>query len=206
MSKDKRSLYPDYDVLDYKDEWDSNTRTIVLKRLDPPPQRNCIKFDQEAILNIVASHLTFDHDPEIFAWIITYIDDQLTKEIGESQRKPTTPPEKQLILEGLKALDHWAQKNYHQIFSEASTENQFEILKELQLGNLPVFGFWQKSTQKDLFTKLAGMIITAYYSHPQIWSQIGYGGPAYPRGYIRVEKGLADPWEAQVRRKENQEL
>ncbi|MCK9918131.1 gluconate 2-dehydrogenase subunit 3 family protein, partial [Microbacteriaceae bacterium K1510] len=55
---------------------------------------------------------------------------------------------------------------------------------------------WAKVPQKDFFTRMLYDIVSAYYSHPLVWSDIGYGGPAYPRGYVRVEKGLVDPWEA----------
>ncbi|KQX56587.1 hypothetical protein ASD40_04085 [Paenibacillus sp. Root444D2] len=30
-----------------------------------------------------------------------------------------------------------------------------------------------------------------------VWSEIGYAGPAYPRGYVRTQLGQLDPWEAQ---------
>jgi hypothetical protein len=42
---------------------------------------------------------------------------------------------------------------------------------------------------------LLGDCVSAYYSHPWSWDEIGYGGPAYPRGYMRLENGLPEPWE-----------
>ena len=39
-----------------------------------------------------------------------------------------------------------------------------------------------------------------YYAHPYAWDEIGYGGPAYPRGYIRLENGRPEPWEVEERR------
>ena len=35
-----------------------------------------------------------------------------------------------------------------------------------------------------------------YYSHPTAWSEMGFGGPASPRGYVRMELDRRDPWEA----------
>jgi hypothetical protein len=49
---------------------------------------------------------------------------------------------------------------------------------------------------KELFYKLLTESVAAYYSHPTVWSEIGYAGPAYPRGYVRTEWGITDPWEA----------
>ena len=35
----------------------------------------------------------------------------------------------------------------------------------------------------------------AYYSHPTAWSDIGFGGPANPRGYVRLAADRRDAWE-----------
>ncbi len=39
-------------------------------------------------------------------------------------------------------------------------------------------------------------IVHAYYAHPTAWSEIGWGGPASPRGYVRMDFDERDPWEA----------
>jgi hypothetical protein len=39
-------------------------------------------------------------------------------------------------------------------------------------------------------------ITHAYYAHPVAWSEIGFGGPASPRGYVRMGLDRRDPWEA----------
>jgi hypothetical protein len=38
--------------------------------------------------------------------------------------------------------------------------------------------------------------VSAYYGHPTAWSEIGFGGPASPRGYVRMNFDRRDPWEA----------
>ena len=32
-------------------------------------------------------------------------------------------------------------------------------------------------------------VVEAYYAHPYAWDEVGFGGPAYPRGYMRLERG-----------------
>jgi hypothetical protein len=41
-------------------------------------------------------------------------------------------------------------------------------------------------------------VLAEFYSHPWAWNEIGFGGPAYPRGYMRLQPGPAgrDPHEA----------
>jgi hypothetical protein len=41
-------------------------------------------------------------------------------------------------------------------------------------------------------------VLSEFYSHPWAWNEIGFGGPAYPRGYMRLAAGPSgrDPQEA----------
>ena len=38
-------------------------------------------------------------------------------------------------------------------------------------------------------------MLSAFYSHPWAWNEIGFGGPAYPRGYARMGVGQRESWE-----------
>ena len=38
-------------------------------------------------------------------------------------------------------------------------------------------------------------ICGTYYAHPYAWDEIGFGGPAYPRGYFALNNGAPEPWE-----------
>ncbi len=35
-----------------------------------------------------------------------------------------------------------------------------------------------------------------FYGLPKAWDEMGFGGPASPRGYVRLEGNRRDPWEA----------
>jgi len=42
-------------------------------------------------------------------------------------------------------------------------------------------------------------VVQAFYAHPWAWNEIGFGGPAYPRGYAAFGSphlGEEEPWEA----------
>jgi len=41
--------------------------------------------------------------------------------------------------------------------------------------------------------------VSIYYAHPAAWNEIGFGGPASPRGYVRLGFDRRDPWEADER-------
>jgi hypothetical protein len=40
-------------------------------------------------------------------------------------------------------------------------------------------------------------LVSIYYAHPEAWNEIGFGGPASPRGYARLGMDRRDPWEAE---------
>ncbi len=193
---DLKFHYPDYDVIAHRNEWDDNTKEIVLKRLGPFPEKRFLEEQEARKLRLIIKHLVYDNRDEIFDWILYFIDQRLHSEIGEFQRKLTTPPEKILIREGLKALDKLSETLYRKSFADTDLKEQFDMLASLQLGKAANIAEWATIPQKDLFNKLLGVIISAYYSHPTIWSEMGYGGPAYPRGYYRIELPWTDPWEA----------
>jgi hypothetical protein len=55
-------------------------------------------------------------------------------------------------------------------------------------GGMPARIFFQKRLLHD--------VVSSYYAHPVAWNEIGFGGPASPRGYVRMYFDRRDPWEA----------
>lgn len=193
---EQRTRYPGYDVLTEKDEWDPHTREIVLKRLGPFPEPEFLREDEIEIIKSIAGHLVYDNREDIMAFVAYHLDRTLAQNIGENQRKPEVPKAKDLIRWGLRYIEELSQTAYQSKFLELDESKQFKILASLQKGQAPTIPEWSRVPQKELFNKLITEVVSAYYSHPTVWSEIGYGGPAYPRGYVRVEHGLTDPWEA----------
>ena len=52
---------------------------------------------------------------------------------------------------------------------------------------MPSRTFWTSHVMHD--------VVGAYYAHPKAWSEIGWGGPASPRGYVRLALDRRDAWE-----------
>jgi hypothetical protein len=56
---------------------------------------------------------------------------------------------------------------------------------------------WGRLDARTFFVNLLLREISGvYYAHPQAWSEMGFGGPASPRGYVRMGLNEHDPWEA----------
>jgi hypothetical protein len=107
------------------------------------------------------------------------------------------PPMRHAWRQGLEAIAAEAHNRHGKHFEEMSPEEQDSLLTDMQenrverryWGDLPAGGFFLHHLLKDV----AGI----YYSHPDAWSEIGYGGPASPRGYARLGFDEHDPWEAE---------
>ena len=70
------------------------------------------------------------------------------------------------------------------------------MLREAEAGKLEGEA-WGDMPSRLFFTeRVLSDVVSAYYAHPTAWSEIGYGGPASPRGYVRLDLGRRDPWEA----------
>ena len=80
-------------------------------------------------------------------------------------------------------------------FADLTAPDQDAILQRMQDGDLraealrgmPAETFWTAHVNHDL--------IASYYAHPQAWSEMGWGGPASPRGYVRLDLDKRDAWE-----------
>ncbi|MFC4077161.1 gluconate 2-dehydrogenase subunit 3 family protein [Salinithrix halophila] len=194
---DRKTHYPSFDIMREKDHWDDHTQRIVTSRLEASSEYRFLKKREAAILQPVCSLLTGESRKELIRFVLFHIDRTLASSIGEGQREPHVPKAGELVRKGLKALDQTAEKTYGRSFTELDRQQQKDLLSEVSRGQAPQDTGWEKVPQVPFFKKMLNLSVEACYSHPTVWSEIGYGGPAYPRGYVRTQLGQLDPWEAQ---------
>lgn len=178
-----------------KEHWDEHTQKIVSSRL----KNNTLKFfsdEQAKAMYQLCSILLDDKRQPIIEFVIQHMDDTLYSNIGESQRKAKVPKQTVLISEGLALLDKLCLQQHDRTFNSVGETIRKEIVKNMMQGIFPLRDMQQTVPIMDFIYKILQEATAAYYSHPTIWSEIGYAGPAYPRGYVRTELGLTDPWEA----------
>lgn len=192
----KQTHYPSYNVMDEQKEWDAHTQFIVTSRLVFEHGHRFLTPVEAETLRAWCVLLLDDHRGDIIQTIIRHIDQTLTEDKGEGQRKTHVPPLRILLRQGLKAIDETGWIADSQPFFQLKESAQRQIMLQINDASYPPTKTWEDIPQKALFNKLLQLSIEAYYSHPLVWSEIGYGGPAYPRGYVRTELGQLDPWEA----------
>lgn len=192
-----KSPYPGYDVLE---KWASPsfndiTRGVLRRRLHQVPVPRLFSPDEYAVLEAVCARLIPQPERAEPIPIAPWIDADVAEGRGEGFRHPDMPPLEEAWRKGLAALDAEARRRYAQPFAALHPESQDAVLSAVQAGEAESFG---DLPQQAVFTHLLKAVVGVYYSHPAAWSEVGFGGPASPRGYVRLGLDERDPWEAPI--------
>lgn len=202
MSEVFRQRFPTYDALDKWDSpsWNNQTRAVIDKRLHQVPDRRFLTETEWAILSAVCDRLVPQPDrPDSPVPIVPFIDDKLFKNRGDGYRFEEMPPMREAWRRGIEAIDEEARARWGDGFRELPANQQDAVLRAIQHGDVRSAA-WQGLPPKRFFAStLLREAVTVYYAHPAAWNEIGFGGPASPRGYVRLGFDRRDPWEAEER-------
>ena len=198
--------YPAFSTVAQKKSWDPATRHVVMQRVEETPQPIRFFSPEEAALLAAILDRLIPQDDRADARtipILPVIDERLFKNALNGFRYDDMPPDRDAYRLGLKAIGEMAQMRFHESFLHLPVHRQELILKSLHDGKPdPDHGVWNRMSVHRFWALLMEDCVTAYYAHPWAWDEIGFGGPAYPRGYMRLEHGLPEPWEAAEQRYE----
>lgn len=192
--------YPGYNVLNKRNSpsWNDQTREVIDARLaiDEDFHRFCDQAEWRALRAICDQIVPqpAHHFPK--APIAAMIDQKLNSGKGDGYRDARLPAQGDAWRKGLAAIDAEAALEGGKPFCELGQEQQRAVLRKVQKGEV-ASPAWEGLPAQLFFAKrLLHDIVTAYYAHPASWSEIGFGGPASPRGYVRMNFDRRDPWEA----------
>ena len=191
--------FPDYDVLAKRDtpSWNEATRSAIDRRLAVPREPRFFSSDEFATLEAVCDRiLPQPADRAEPVPLAAYVDAKIFAGNLDGYRFDKLPPQGEAWRIGLAALDHEARARHGARFRDLSRADRDRILRAMQHGELEG-DHWRDMPLKLFFMKRVVHDVTdAYYGHPTAWNEIGFGGPASPRGYVRMDKNRRDPWEA----------
>ena len=197
--------YPGYNTLSQQSYWDEATRKVVLKRVEQVPSIRFFTSDEALLLQAVTDRLLpqDDRDAVHKIPIVAAIDERLYEKRGNGYRFEDMPPDDEAHRLGLQAIEAIAQHLYTKPFCQLDMLAQDTVLKTIHDGNPPAGQeIWQKMAVHRFWALIMQDVVQAYYAHPYAWDEIGFGGPAYPRGYMRLEGGKPEPWEVEEQRYE----
>ena len=177
--------YPDYDVLANEDNWDEATRAVVRARLgDPPPMRFFSGPEQPTLRALCDVATAQDAEPRVP--VAEMVDEKLSAGRLDGFRyadMPADPEAWRLVLRG---LDESARTRFGvERFADCGSDEREAIFGAFADASLHG-GVWDQLNVARAFAVCMRAILAAFYSHPWAWNEIGYGGPAYPQGYMRM--------------------
>jgi hypothetical protein len=197
--------YSGFHTLSQRNFWDAATREEVEKRVHKVPEIRFFTAEQLALMTAVCARILPQDDrlPESQIPIVHYIDERLFKNEISGYRYEDMPPDREAHRLGLQAIDETAQAIHGERFVHLDPLKQDFILKSIHDGKkLAAHEIWAQMSIDRYWHLLVQDCVAAYYSHPYAWDEVGFGGPAYPRAYTRLEGGLPEPWEVDEQRYE----
>lgn len=190
--------YPDADILDQRGHWDDATRAVVLDRVHNVPPFHFFNENQQAILEALCARVIPQHDrpSERRVPLGPWIDARCHNRARDGFRFDDMPTQEVAWTRGLAGLNETAQAMFGADFTALPAERQDDALRAIAAGD-PPGETWRSLPARRWWVYIAVRQISGtYYAHPFAWDEIGFGGPAYPRGYASLNFGAPEPWEA----------
>ena len=192
------SRYPDFNVLDETDHWDESTRRVVLDRVEHVPPIRFFTVGEAATLQRLCDLMTAqDREPKIP--VLNMIDAKLFAGELDGFRFAAMPDDRETWRRVAVGLDAAARQHAARDFVSASAQVADRVVQGFSDGALHG-QIWDQLPARLAWKVVTRAVLSAFYSHPWAWNEIGFGGPAYPRGYSRFGVGQRESWEGAERR------
>jgi gluconate 2-dehydrogenase subunit 3-like protein len=187
--------YPDYDCLEHVEHWDELTRKTVVDRVERVPELRFFGDDEAATLRAFCDVvLAQDAEPRIP--VLAFIDQKLAEGNLDGYQYADMPDDRETWRLVARGLDETARASGADSYAGAPGHRQVEIADSFAEGSLDG-GVWEELNLKHAWGVVMRSVLAGFYSHPWAWNEIGFGGPAYPRGYSRLGIGLSETWEGE---------
>ena len=183
--------YPGFSTLAQARHWDPVTAAVVQSRTALPPDVRFFTPAEEAAARALFDQLLDQHaEPRVP--VVNMVDARLAEEETDGWHYDNMPRDGEAWRASLAALDDEARTREDCTFALLSLDDQAKLLQDIcdldrdLWHDLPADRVW------SLWTRYA---CTAFYSHPLAWDEIGFAGPAYPRGYKNLGVDGLEPFE-----------
>ena len=185
--------FPGFDVLDQAGHWDPVTAGVVLARVGRPPDIRFFTPAEEAAATALCDRLLGqDQDGGPKVEVVPQIDARLAEQETDGWRYADMPEDGQAWRDSLRLLDEDSRAACSAELAVLSLEDQRAVIQAVQdLGAKDWHGL-NAAHVWSLWTRYA---CTAFYAHPSAWNEIGFPGPAYPRGYKNPSVDAREPSE-----------
>jgi hypothetical protein len=197
--------YPGYSTLSQKAFWDEATRDVVTMRVEQTPPIRFFTPNQAKFWRAVFDHLLpqDDRTPERRIPIVEPLDARLYENKSIGYRYESMPPDREAYHLGERAINDEANQRFGGDFVYLPERQKGQVLQALHDKKpAAAAAIWKRMSVSRFWQMLMQDALEGYYAHPWAWDEIGFGGPAYPRAYTRLERGEPEPWEVEPKRYE----
>jgi Gluconate 2-dehydrogenase subunit 3 len=181
--------FPGFDVLRQSRHWDPVTADVVTARVGPPAPPTFFDAAEQACAAALLNLLTGQSDDPRIP-VLEMVDARLAAGETDGWRYVDMPEDGQAWRDTLAYLDADADARCGTTFAAAPEKDQDALIQSVldadEWHGLPAAHVW------SLWTRYA---CTALYSHPYAWDEMGFPGPAYPRGYKNAGVGGLESFE-----------
>jgi hypothetical protein len=182
--------FPGFDTLAEAGHWDEVTREMVRERVERvPPVRFFGAHEWVTVRALCDRLLAQDREPRVP--VAAFVDARLHAGDGDGYRYADMPEDGDTWRRSLAALDDDAQTRHGAPFAGLDVRRQRALLEGVRITN----GDWHGLPGRQVFGLWLRYVTTAFYSHPWAWNEIGFPGPAYPRGYKTLTLDRLEPFE-----------
>lgn len=187
--------FPGFDVLDQSRHWDPVTTGVVLDRVGMAPDIRFFTPTEEGLAIALCDALLAqddDTDPESRVPIVNFIDARLAEQETDGWHYDDMPPDGQAWRDSLAALEADANEQFGTGFATCPDHQRDSLIQAVQSRGTDQ---WHGLNAKRVWSLWTRYACTAFYSHASAWNEIGFSGPAYPRGYKNAGVDKLEPYE-----------
>jgi hypothetical protein len=185
--------FPGFDAAAQARHWDPVTAGVVLSRLRIPQELGFFTAAEEAAATALCDQLLGQAGQGARRIpVVVLIDARLARMETDGWRYADMPEDAQAWRDTLRYLDQDAQAVFDREFAQCPAEDQRTLIQTVQDTGSKDWHGLNAAHVWSLWTRYAS---TAFYSHPQVWDEIGFPGPAYPRGYKHAGMDAREPFE-----------
>ncbi|MCX7523116.1 gluconate 2-dehydrogenase subunit 3 family protein [Microbacterium sp. STN6] len=184
--------FPGFDVLGQAGAWDDVTRELIVNRLNPDPHLRFFTATEFLTAAALLDQLTGQIDDPIVP-VAQMIDIRMADDSTDGWHFEGMPRDHDVWKATVHGLDDDAHAAHGKAFADCDSDQQQAILTAIHKADPE--GEWHGMNANRTWNLWMRYACTAFYSHPAAWNEIGFSGPAYPRGYKNAHVGTLEPYE-----------
>ena len=171
--------------------WDQVTADLVTSRMGPQPPVTFFTAAEAACAGALLDLLTGQEDDQEIP-VLEMVDARLAAGETDGWRYSDMPEDGQAWRDTLAYLDADAAQRCGTTFADAPRSDQLVLIQAVQDRQS---GDWHGLNAAHVWSLWTRYACTALYAHPLAWNEIGFSGPAYPRGYKNIGVDKLEPFE-----------